>query len=649
MNGELDVESELAGRSGASVMSGPASADEASTVVADRPAWNAESFVIAARDREDLQARVHVLLDFVRATPDVRLADLAAALARQAMQAAPGDVRLGIVAGTLDDLTMRLARAAERLADPKVVQIRDVTGIYYTERPLFLEGSVALLFPGEGTPYVGMVGDLAPHFPEVADVLDYCDAVQAQTDPDAPSASRFLRVPADAPPEVKAAAEEGLKNFDDSVASTMTASYALLSLLVRLGVPYTATAGHSAGEICALGAAGAVISEGPVAVAMGRSMRESSEQALAGADATLLAAAASRETLAAAVIEATGAPPVSRDEIVAGTPIAADRVYLAMDNCPHQTVVVGVGEGVARVEKELLARRVMCERLPLHLPYHTPLFEPHLGPLTMVFGHMKFQAPELDVYSCSTAEPFPPDPEAIKRQTIHQWAEPVEFTRLIRRMHADGVRIFLECGPRATCTGFVDDILRGQSYLAMPTSVPRKSGLMQLGHVVAQLSAHHTPLNLTSLYEGRAIQPVAWSDAARELFASEDSDAGVDRQSLAADSGLTDETAMLAPVNIEPSAPRHRLASAPVAPLARPESGVVRDEVMHEYLVAMQKFLAAQQTVMQAYLAGPAIADHETHAAHFEVGSQQYAEAEAPAEEAAEQGELVPESPLEEI
>src|SRR5262249_54157382 len=81
---------------------------------------------------------------------------------------------------------------------------------------------------------------------------------------------------------------------------------------------------------------------------------------------------------------------------------------------------------------------------------------------------------------------------------------PVEFTRLVERMYADGVRLFVEAGPRGNLSAFVEDVLRGRACAALPANVARRPGLTQLNHLVAQLTAHHLPLNLGHLYARRA-------------------------------------------------------------------------------------------------------------------------------------------------
>ncbi len=77
---------------------------------------------------------------------------------------------------------------------------------------------------------------------------------------------------------------------------------------------------------------------------------------------------------------------------------------------------------------------------------------------------------------------------------------------MIRNMHDDGVRIFLELGPRGNLASFVSDILRGREFLAISADVQRHSGITQLHHVLGQLFAHHVPMRIESLYPDRASQ-----------------------------------------------------------------------------------------------------------------------------------------------
>ena len=51
-----------------------------------------------------------------------------------------------------------------------------------------------------------------------------------------------------------------------------------------------------------------------------------------------------------------------------------------------------------------------------------------IQPVRELFQNYRFRAPRRPVYSCTTARPFPDDPEAIRELAISHWAEPVRFS-----------------------------------------------------------------------------------------------------------------------------------------------------------------------------------------------------------------------------
>src|SRR5262249_26254025 len=122
--------------------------------------------------------------------------------------------------------------------------------------------------------------------------------------------------------------------------------------------------------------------------------------------------------------------------------------------------------------------------------------------------------PHTPIYSCSTGARFPDDPAAIRQLAVNHWVSPVEFSRMIESMYADGVRLFVEAGPRGNLSAFTEDILRGRPFAAIPANLPRKSGPTQMNHLIAQLAAHHVPMNLELLNEARSSPGSAASPAA---------------------------------------------------------------------------------------------------------------------------------------
>jgi malonyl CoA-acyl carrier protein transacylase len=538
--------------------------------------WDTELFVLRGADRDDLRAAALALAAAVEQQPEVPLADLAAALAADLR---PGGARLAVVAGSAADLRTRLARAAERLADPKFKQIRDANGIYYFDEPLAERGTVALLFPGEGAQYLNMLADLCGVFPEVEETFAWCDQLAAEAGRPEASLRRVLHLPPGASAAETAAAEAELRGLGPSIFGVLLADQAILRVLQHLRVPVAAMAGHSAGELGALLASGAMDSRESHGSRLPEIMdiMQRQEGEAGGPDVALLAVGASKQT----ITEVADA-------------VAGGAVVVAMDNCPHQCVAVGPTHLVAAVETALVEKGVIAERLPFKRPYHTPLFEPYMGAFRELFAGVPFGRPHTPVYCCSTGELFPDDPHEMRRLAVDHWVSPVEFTRMVEAMHADGVRLFVECGPRGNLSAFVEDILRGKPFAAIPANVPRKSGPTQINHMVAQLVAHGVDLNLAHLYSrGQPLPPAP---------SPQKGGGGAESNVPMSDPGAPPFEASAHEYATTGSPPRPDQSPPPF--LGEGAGGRGSAPAMHAYLGVMERFLDTQREVMGAYLGG---------------------------------------------
>jgi acyl transferase domain-containing protein len=205
-----------------------------------RPRRDSEVFVLRGEDRDELLHRIRELSnDIAAATDEGRLATLASTLGRAL---APGGDRLALVASSLKDLQTRLARAAARLADESCRQIRDATGIYFSAEPLGHLGKVALLFPGEGAQYLGMLDGLAEHFPYLDAIFDHCDASAANYAHDKRPVTRFSRSAAAHSAAEREQLEKDLRQIDNAMLSVFMANWAMFEVLQRLGVEALAVA-----------------------------------------------------------------------------------------------------------------------------------------------------------------------------------------------------------------------------------------------------------------------------------------------------------------------------------------------------------------------------------------------------------------------
>ncbi len=579
--------------------------------------WDSEVFVLEGDSREALVVRARRLAEYVGGSPEVALKDLAYTL-NSGLNQMP--YRLSLVASTAAELKQKLEHAVERLADPACRQMKNRDGIYFFEAPLARQGKLAFLFPGEGAQYPNMLADLCLHFPEVRACFDQMDRMLRDL-PNKRPPSDFIFPPPSLSKEERALAEQRLWRMDGAVEAVLAGNHALFTLLSRLGVKPDVIVGHSTGEYSAMRTAGilGVSDERELKrFAHGLNHLHRREVAQDGIPrALLVAAGADREKVAAVVDEVRG------------------DLYVAMDNCPHQTVIAGEPQAAEEAAERMRAQGIICETLPFDRAYHTPLFKSYLPGLRELMEGTPIFAPAVETWSCTIMSPFPRDADAIRKLAVEHWERPVEFTKTIEAMYAAGVRLFVEVGPRGNLTAFVDDILRGRPYLALPANVQRRSGITQLNHLVGVLAAQGIPMRLDYLYarrgpkelpidspreveiEKRPSAPIKLNTGWPPMIISAEAVRKVRSQYATTPApqpggaiGASLEPAVAAGEVIPKAAP---LSDEGAAAIRAPQSGAQwappnaggLTAPMLAYLQTMAQFLVAQEEVMRVYLGAP--------------------------------------------
>jgi acyl transferase domain-containing protein/NADP-dependent 3-hydroxy acid dehydrogenase YdfG/acyl carrier protein len=367
-----------------------------------------------------------------------------------------------------DDLGRLLAEARSLLANDSAGEAeRGPEGIYFgRSEPA---GKLAVLFPGQGAQYVGMLRDLACHSPAVHDSLAeanraYREAFQG------PRLSDLIYPPPAFTAEAREAGEAALRATQTAQPALGAVCLGAWRALEEFGVAADAFAGHSFGELTALTAAGRMDGRAffDAAVARGRLMAESG-----GPGGAMLAVLAPSETIDAVLWEE-----------------GLDLVR-ANKNAPQQTVLSGRAEDIDRAAAAFAARHVRAQRLAVSAAFHSPLVADAEAPFRSALANLPFPPGRVPVYANTTAAAYPDDPEQARNLLARQLARPVEFVREIENLYQSGVRTFLEVGPGARLTGLVGAILRGQDHdaVALDQSSGRRSGFCDFARVLARLAA----------------------------------------------------------------------------------------------------------------------------------------------------------------
>jgi acyl transferase domain-containing protein/phosphopantetheinyl transferase len=550
--------------------------------------WDSELLVLSAPSRAELAVEAKRVLAVLESKPEIVLRDLAFTLN------GAGEFeteRLAVVVVSREDAIAKLKRAIAKLEDEKAKQVRDIEGIYWFRDKLAPAGKIAFLFPGEGSQYENMLSDLAIHFPEVRASLDLMDrAFEKHPRGYLPSDIMFP------PPLIKG--QSRMWNMDSGAESVFASNQALYALIDRFQIHPDAMVGHSTGEHSALLASGVV-------------QATSEEDLLAhirGVYDVFEKLSTTSGIPEAVLLAIAGADHKMLEDFVAQS---NGELYIALDNCVHQVVICGKEAAIDKLMASLAGKAAVAQKLPFGRAYHTPWFEVFSRPLKAHFDHLAIGKAETDIYSCVTTERYPENAEEIRQLAAVQWASTVRFRETTEAMYRDGVRIFVEIGPKSNLSGFVDDVLRGKPHIAIPSNVQHRSGILQLHHMLGQLLAHGVKLNLAPLYERREAKRV---DAPVAVKRSQTLKTGIQPMRLPEGFKLPgrEKAAPVPAAPVSNGAVKHAPVPAPiaapvlepamVASVAAPSSP--RAMVMEEHLRTMQHFLTAQQQFMTTLLGG---------------------------------------------
>ncbi len=452
--------------------------------------WPCDLVLLGAATPQELATRARELTDAMARHPRADLAAIAQWAAARA--AGQGPCRLAVLATGRDDLADKLSKAAERLEAGKTA-FRLKSGVIAADR--VQGGKLAFLFPGEGAQYQGMLSEILMAFPAAREWFDFWDGLFPARDMP-PSAAVFP------PPGITPALAQDLADrlfgLELGSESVFIAAQALGAVLARLGIAPDVVLGHSSGEHSALAAAGVLGALGDGAARAGFATRI---RALNQLYQTIQAAGG---IPGGALMTLAGIPRARVLALVNADPA----LHLALDNCEHQVVLYGPRARMEALAADLRAEGGISSFLPFDRPYHTPLFADVAAQVAQVYEGMDFRPARLPLWSCMTAAPMPDDPAAIRAQVAGQWAARVRFTETIAALADDGVTTFVEVGPSANLTGFVEDALKGREVLALPLDSRRHGGLGHLLQALGRFWVSGRDFDIHAIFDNRKISHV---------------------------------------------------------------------------------------------------------------------------------------------
>lgn len=286
---------------------------------------------------------------------------------------------------------------------------------------------IAFLFSGNGSQWAGMGRDAWTASSVFREALEDVDA-------------RFAKVQSWSIVETLFADDLAprLRRATYSQPLLLALQVATVRALEERGIVASATLGHSVGEIAAAWCAGALSLDQAIDVVIARSRNQEGVRGSGGMAALMLSDREARRFLKTS---------------------GANSVEVAAINSWRSVTVSGTITDIDRVLQAAADLRISARRLDLDYPFHSALINPVRGPLLRELQGLRPLPPHKKFVSSVTGGAVPPETLGAD----HWWRnvrEPVQFEPALNELLKDGMRIFVEVGPRPILASYVRDVLR---------------------------------------------------------------------------------------------------------------------------------------------------------------------------------------------
>lgn len=396
--------------------------------------------------------------------------DRRAAAPEAAADAHERPVRLALVASTEEELERLAVHARAELAEGREPA---GPGIFFGEASL--DGEVAFCYTGAAAAYPGAARDLLLAFPEIGHNLTV----------------RFAGTP-------KLAADlYGEDITDFSPATQLTGSSFVCQAHTDftrniLGIKPGVAMGLSSGETNSLMAFGVWNDLDDMLAEI-----DDSEMYVSQLTGECRAAAEHWNLAGGEVPDWRNyriAAPLERiEEAIEGE----ERVYVTVIHHYEDVVIGGDASGCERVVEKIGRNRAID--LGLDMVVHCPPLAPFAQRWHEIHERDTTGVSDVRFYTNAGNRAYVPTREEAAEAITRQAIDPVDFPKTVEQAYADGVRIFVEHGPRAILTGAITRILGDRPHLVVALDPHEGAGLEPVTRSVAKLWAAGVPMRLDQL------------------------------------------------------------------------------------------------------------------------------------------------------
>tara|TARA_B100001027_G_C16251773_1_gene324791 strand:- start:748 stop:1677 length:930 start_codon:yes stop_codon:yes gene_type:complete len=288
----------------------------------------------------------------------------------------------------------------------------------------------SVIFPGQGSQFVGMGKDFYENFSYVKEYFGNADELLKKN---------LSKIILDGP-------KDELDKTENTQSAIFLVSYSIFNVIKKeteFNINKASFfAGHSLGEYSALCCAGSINFDQTINLLMHRG--KAMQNAVPNGEGGMLAVLG---------VE------IDKINLILNENIKNFTCYIANDNSNGQVVMSGKINDLDSLSNELKKKNIKFVKLPVSAPFHCPLMKNATIEMVKRINDTNFINPNVDIISNVTATPQN-NTKDIKRLLVEQIEKPVKWRESILNIIDNDVNKFIEIGPGKVLSGLIKRINR---------------------------------------------------------------------------------------------------------------------------------------------------------------------------------------------
>ncbi len=367
-------------------------------------------------------------------------------------------------------------------------------GIYYTPNPMGKKGKTAFLYPGSGNHFPGMGRQVGVLFPEIFQSME--DKGISLKECLLPDIYYPMRISWEKGWE-KEAFDKISSQYHNMIIGQVIFGSIMTRLAEKFQIQANAAIGHSLGETTSLFALKVWDNPGEMLARMKKSdlfTKKLSGEFTEAAKLWKLPGGVKPMWSVAAVNR-------SREEISAFIKKynrLYDRLYILIVNTREETIIGGDKDQLKKFIRDTGCGALFIKGVSsVHCKITESVKDQYLD-LHKFICHPPL---DIDFYSCSLGKRYIPETMAAASSILNQALYGFDYTNLINTAWNDGIRVFIEMGPQASCTRLVDKILGEKEHTAFSFSLKDEDESLSILKAVARLACHRVRCDISPVFD----------------------------------------------------------------------------------------------------------------------------------------------------